>query len=233
MEEASQPLSPGSFSYRWLVDLKPSMESQGNSLRASLDVSDEGSFIEMDLRSTSSRRFRISKTKSNSQDFRFNFPVPESTDSPAPADELFVEGFVLPLFDDPSDMKTYECSDSRPEPYSTKHVVSEGKSKAKPVSSSCRMQKRRCPVSRLFFCKYFNFLRPVCRLFIRGGSKRAQSTKHSVYPSDDSQKTSCTYSIDERHYSSVDSESSIFEAVLHCKRSNGRQFESSFYFGFF
>ncbi|KAK4777300.1 hypothetical protein SAY87_017487 [Trapa incisa] len=217
MEGTSQSLSLESFSYRWLVDLKPSTGSRGNSLRASFDVSDEGSFIEMDPGSTSSRRFMVIKMKSNSQDFRFNFPMPEALDSLAPADELFAEGFVLPLFADPSDMKTHEYSDLKPEHFSTKHAVRGAGSK--PKAKCSRKQKRRWPVSTRLFCKYLGFLRPVYRLIVRGDARRAPPTKNSVYPSHDSPKTSCS---DEWRYSSVDSESSIYEAVLHCKRSIGR-----------
>ncbi|PKI52104.1 probable membrane-associated kinase regulator 6 [Punica granatum] len=219
MEDVSQLLSLESFSYRWLVDQKTSKESRGNSLRASLDVSDEGSFIEMDPRSPPSKRF-IGRIKSNSLDFKFDFPVLQSPASLVPADKLFAEGFVLPLFADPSSMEAFQCSDLQPELHLTKPVVSG--SKARPVSLSSRRRNRRLSVSRRFFCKYLSFLRPLYLIVIRGGTRKTRATKNSVYPADDSPKTSCAYSVDDWRHSSADSESSIYEAVLHCKRSIGQ-----------
>lgn len=222
MEEASQPLSLESFSYRWLVDWKPSAESQEDPLRASIDVSDEGSFIEMDPRSPASKRFMISRKNSSSLDFKFDFPVLQSPDYLVPADELFAEGFVLPLFMDRSDMKADDYIDLKIKLNSTRApAVSGGKSK--PVSSSLRKRKRRLSASRRFFCKYLNFLRPIYCIIFRRGTRRAQVTRKSVHPADDSPKTSCARSVDDWCYSWVDSESSIYEAVLHCKRSNGMQ----------
>lgn len=225
MEEASQLLSLESFSYRWLVDLKPALESRDDSLRASIDVSDEGSFIEMDPRSPPSKRFVVSRLKSNSLDFKFDFPVSQSPDYLVPADELFAEGFVLPLFMDPSEMKANEYSDSKPKLSSTKpSAVSKGKSK--PVFSSWRKRNRRFSLSKRIFCKYLEFLRPMYCIIFRRGTRRAQATKKSVHPADESPKMSCSCSVNDWRYSSVDSESTIYEAVLHCKRSNGMQFKS-------
>ncbi|KAJ6764871.1 KINASE REGULATOR-LIKE PROTEIN putative-RELATED [Salix koriyanagi] len=105
--EASQPISIESFSYSWLVNLKPSLESLDNSFRASLDASDEASFIEMDPRMPPSKRFFI-----NSQDFKFDFPISQSPLTLVHADELFSNGYVMPLFIDPLKMEAYDVSDS-------------------------------------------------------------------------------------------------------------------------
>ncbi|KAE8678274.1 G-type lectin S-receptor serine/threonine-protein kinase [Hibiscus syriacus] len=72
--EASQQLSIESFSYSWLVNLKPSSDGLDVSLRASLDACDEASsFIEMDPRMPPSNRFFR-----HSQDFMFDFPISQA-----------------------------------------------------------------------------------------------------------------------------------------------------------
>ena len=105
--ETSQPLSIESFSYSWLVNLKPSLDSLDRSLRASLDTCDEASFIEMDPRMPPSRRFFR-----NSQDFKFDLPVSQTPLTLVHADELFSNGYVMPFFVNPLKMETYEVSDS-------------------------------------------------------------------------------------------------------------------------
>ncbi|KDP22197.1 hypothetical protein JCGZ_26028 [Jatropha curcas] len=218
--ETSQPLSIESFSYSWLVNLKPSLESLDNSLRASLDASDEASFIEMDPKMTPSKRFFR-----NSQDFKFDFPISQSPLTVVHADELFSNGYVMPLFVDPLKIESYEVSDSSPAlpPSSnTPKVVSAMQTR----SSSLR----RCrTLSKKIFHKYFDFLRPLYRR-IRGhrSSSRAENTdtkvqvvKSWLYSTESSPRISVAYSVDDWRRS-CDSESSIYEAVLHCKRSIGK-----------
>ncbi|KAH9677494.1 putative membrane-associated kinase regulator 6 [Citrus sinensis] len=159
----SQPLSIESFSYSWLVNLKPSLESLDSSLRASLDACDEASFIEMDPRLPPSKRFIR-----NSQDFKFDFPVSQSPLALVHADELFSNGYVMPLFVDQMKMEAFDAPDS-----------------ALPLPSSLH------------------------------GSKLVVQGKTSP-------RTSVAYSVDDNWRKSCDSDSSIYEAVLHCKRSIGK-----------
>ena len=108
--ETSHPLSIESFSYSWLVNLKPSLESLDGSLRTSLDASDEtSSFIEMDPRMTPSKRFFR-----NSQDFKFDFPISQSPRTLVDADELFSNGYLMPLFVESLKMEAFEASDVIP-----------------------------------------------------------------------------------------------------------------------
>jgi len=99
--ETSHPLLVVSFSYSWLVNLKPS------SLEESLDDDDDeaSSFIEMDPRMSPSRRFFI-----NSQDLKFDFPT--SQHSPlttlVDADQLFSNGYLIPLFVESLNIEPYE-----------------------------------------------------------------------------------------------------------------------------
>ncbi|EXC05932.1 hypothetical protein L484_014200 [Morus notabilis] len=224
--ETSQPLSIESFSYSWLVNLKPSLESLDNSLRTSLDASDEASFIEMDPRMPPSKRFlRIS------QDFKFDFPTSPSPLSLVHADELISNGYLMPLFLDPLKMEAYEASSTT----STQNLPNSSHSPITGVpagNSDCSSLRRCRRLSRRIIQKYLNFLRPLYRK-IRGhnkaGSKaaghvekRVQGGKNRVYSSESaSPRISVAYSADDYWRKSCDSDSSIYEAVLHCKRSIG------------
>jgi len=188
--EASQPLSIESFSYSWLVNLKPSLESLENSCRASLDASDEASFIEMDPRMTPSKRFFR-----NSQDFKFDFPAAEQSPfTLVHADQLFSNGYVMPLFVDPLKMGMEAC-----------YEAPDNSTPSRPSSSHA--PKILAPDDNI---------NPYC-----SSSKRVHKVvKNWVYSSEASPRISVAYSVDDWR-KSCDSESSIYEAVLHCKRSIG------------
>jgi hypothetical protein len=221
--ETSQPLSIESFSYSWLVNLQPSLESLDSSFRASLDASDEASFIEMDPRMPPSKRFFR-----NSQEFKFDFPVSQSPLTLVHADELFSNGYVMPLFVDPLTIEPYEVSDSTAALPTSSHPP-------KTVVSACKPRRcsslRRCrTVSKQIIQKYLDFLRPFYRRF-RGhrSSSRAENIDSKVqvmksweYSAETSPRISVANSVDDCWRRSCDSESSIYEAVLHCKRSNGK-----------
>lgn len=237
METSQQPLSIESFSYSWLVNLKPpSFESLDNSLRTSLDASDEASFIEMDPTMPPSQRFfRISQ-----QDFKF-----DSSQSPLSslvhADELISNGYLLPLsVDDPlKNMESYDDYYDQASDSSTANLPVSSSKEASPTDKStdadCSNSMRRCRrLSKRIFEKYLDFLKPLYKR-IRGGhkanpkaagnhvDKRFHSAKNSrVYSSETaSPRISVAYSAPDDWRRSCDSESSIYEAVLHCKRSIG------------
>ncbi|PON58244.1 putative membrane-associated kinase regulator [Parasponia andersonii] len=222
--ETSQPLSIESFSYSWLVNLKPSLESLDNSLRTSLDASDEASFIEMDPRMPPSKRFFR-----NSQDFKFDFPTSPSPLSLVHADELISNGYLMPLFLDPLKMEVYEASSSSENKPNSLHLPNPGI----PAGNSDFSSLRRCRrLSRRIIQKYLNFLRPLYRR-IRGHNKASSKTAAHVekrvqmgnsrvfYSETASPRISVADSADDCWRTSCDSDSSIYEAVLHCKRSIG------------
>ncbi|XP_042985017.1 probable membrane-associated kinase regulator 6 [Carya illinoinensis] len=224
--EASHPLSIESFSYSWLVNLKPSVDlSLDNSFRSSLDASDEASFIEMDPTMTASKRFFR-----NSQDFKFDFPISQSPLAVVHADELFSDGYLMPLFMDTGKMEAYyEASDhstsALPSAYSHAPKLLVPAAENNPYCSSLRRSCRR--MSKHIFQKYLDFLRPLLR---RLGGNKSRSSKAEVvdkrlknwaYSSRTSPRISVAYPSDHRRRS-CDSESSIYEAVLHCKRSIGK-----------
>ncbi|XP_019465106.1 PREDICTED: probable membrane-associated kinase regulator 6 [Lupinus angustifolius] len=216
--ETSQTLSIESFSYSWLVNLKPSLGSLDSSHRTSLDASDEASFIEMDPRMPPSKRF----FKNHSQDFKFDFPVLQSP--LVDADQLFSNGHIMPHFVESLKIEPYESLDFNPSLASSSHAPKNVSPKG---PTRCPSLKRCRTLSRRIFQKYLNFLRPLCRkLRVHNKSdsnhevvvKRTQSVKNRGCYSESSPRISLAYSEDAWR-KSCDSESSIYEAVLHCKRS--------------
>ncbi|KAJ8773187.1 hypothetical protein K2173_028364 [Erythroxylum novogranatense] len=221
--EASQSLSIESFSYSWLVNLKPSLESLDSSLRASLDASDEASFIEMDPRLPPSERFIFR----NSQDLKFDFPTSQSPRALVHADELFSNGYVMPVFVDPLKGNAYGVSDSESTLPTSVHAPKIVGSGNKLRCSSLRRYKR---LSRQIFQKYMDFLRPLYRKIsghrsrTRAGSmdSNVQVVRNWMCSSETSSRPSVAYPSIDDWRKSCDSESSIHEAVLHCKKSIGK-----------
>ncbi|KAJ4843379.1 hypothetical protein Tsubulata_032685, partial [Turnera subulata] len=217
--ETSQPLSIESFSYSWLVNLKSSLDSLDNSLRASFDASDEASFIEMDPKMPPSKRFFV-----NSQDFKFDFPISQSPLALVHADELFSNGYVVPVFVDPLKMEAYDdhVSSGSSSYSSTPLPASSHAPKAMVAAHKARCSSlRRCrKLSKQIFQKYLDFLRPLCRR-IQGhqrsssraetGDAKVQAKKRWVYSADTSPRISVAYSVDDWRRS-CDSETSIYEA---------------------
>ncbi|KAI3458068.1 hypothetical protein Pfo_014731 [Paulownia fortunei] len=218
METTLQSPSIESFSYSWLANLKPS--SFEDSLIASIDASDhdEASFIEMDPRLPPSKRFiRVSS------DFGFDFPVSDSPLGLVHADELISNGFLVPLFVKDMKMDRFDVEDYYMSTAST------SSSTQKPMHSSSRVRcasLRRCQrLSKRFFQKYLKFLlRPLFYKRRRGhqfesSNMRMSTTRNWEFSAATSPRTSVAYSADDNWRRSCDSESSIYEAVLHCKRT--------------
>ena len=177
--EASQAPSIESFSYSWLINLRPSLESISDSFRAALDSSDEYSFIDMDPKMPPSKRFKKLITN---KDFDFNLPYSEqSTAATVHADELFCNGLLMPLVDL---SKTGSSSDFSPFSDTQKRKVSFGDQKIRCSS----LRRCRSLLSRKMFEKYLYFLCPLlekircCRLSKnkhRAGDNRIWATLHS------------------------------------------------------
>ncbi|XP_027103658.1 probable membrane-associated kinase regulator 6 [Coffea arabica] len=233
--ESSSPasLSIESFSHSWLMNLKPSSFESGldykSSCSTSFDASDEASFIEMDPKMPPSRRFsRVPK------DFSFDF-----RNSPAPLtladaeDLISADGFLMPLFGNRpvimSDEGTHESSSSPAFIVSSLNDKEAVRSSSRVRCSSLRRCKR---LSKRIFQKYMDFLRPLCQKLRghRSGSSRVASVSSSrgcenegknaeFYSPATSPRTSVAWSADNWRRS-CDSESSIYEAVLHCKRTH-------------
>ncbi|KAL0299618.1 UNVERIFIED_CONTAM: putative membrane-associated kinase regulator 6 [Sesamum radiatum] len=218
MEITLQSPSIESFSYSWLANLKPS--SFEDSLIASIDPSDhdEASFIEMDPRLPPSKRFiRVSS------DFGFDFPVSDSPLGLVHADELISNGFLVPLFVKDMKMDRFEVEDD----YHTS-TASTSSSTQKTGRVRCASLRRCQRLSKRFFEKYLKFLlRPLFYRRHRGhqfesGNMRMSTNRNWEFSAATSPRTSLAYSADDNWRRSCDSESSIYEAVLHCKRTQGK-----------
>lgn len=218
--ETSQTLSIESFSYSWLANLKPSLESPGHSFRASLDIYDEALFIEIDPNLSSSNRFiRVSQ--------EFNFPISQAPATLVHADEMISNGLLMPFFVKQLKKDAYDHHGSD----STKTLPCPSFSPEK-LSSGNRIRcssLRKCrKLTKKIFQKYVDFLRPLCQR-VRGRrsgcrvgtfTSRMHGERNWDCSASTSPRVSVAYSADNWRMS-CDSESSIHEAVLHCKRTVG------------
>ncbi|KAJ6672769.1 MEMBRANE-ASSOCIATED KINASE REGULATOR 6-RELATED [Salix viminalis] len=132
------------------------------------------------------------------------------------------------FFIDPLKMEAYDVSDSTSALPAASHAPKTGVSACKPQRCSSLRRCRR--LSKQIVQKYLDFLRPLYRR-IRGHrsssraeniDSKAQVMKNWGYSTETSPRISVAYSVDDFWRRSCDSESSIYEAVLHCKRSNGK-----------
>lgn len=218
--ETSQPLSIESFSYRWLVNTKPSFESFEESLGVSVDGLDKTSlFIEMDPNLPASRRFFR-----GSQDFNFDFPPLDSPVTLVHADELISNGYPLPLFAEQMKMEPYNdvpfSTLSTPVPSHAHKSVGSDRKARRSSFSRCRRSSKR------ILRKCLELVVPVFQKFggqssglkTEADDRRKQEENRFICSASTSPRMSVAYSVDNWRRS-CDYESSIHEAVLHCKRS--------------
>ncbi|KAF5772288.1 hypothetical protein HanRHA438_Chr13g0585961 [Helianthus annuus] len=229
--ETSESLSIESFSYSWLVNRKPSFESPKGSFRDSLDAFDESNFIEMDPKLSASKRFLVFH-----QDFNFDLPTLQPL---VHADELISNGILVPLFLKPLDIGIYDSNSNSRNPASS--ALEKPCSYPRSQSLSFRRYKR---LPKRVIQKYLRLLRLIWLKMRRGRCdtgevKRAENWEFSSalesYGSDNwsrswvfesaqngtlSPRTSEACGVDNWRRS-CDSESSIYEAVLHCKKTIG------------
>ncbi|CAN1264286.1 Probable membrane-associated kinase regulator 6 [Linum perenne] len=225
--QQQRPLSIESFSYSWLVNLKPDDTSSAAAAAAAAadDYEESSSFIEMDPRMPPSKRFFP-----HHQDFNFDFPEQSPPMALVHADELFSDGYLMPFF--------LTSTDSQ---FTKKSEDSTGLGERMRTTRRCSSLRRCGKLSKRMFEKYLDFIR---RRFHGGGrivSRKSRSEMSSKVSATEvvnskigvkrwnsstgevSPRISVAYSIGRR--SSCDSESSIYEAVLHCKRSiHGKYF---------
>ncbi|GMJ14960.1 MEMBRANE-ASSOCIATED KINASE REGULATOR 6 [Hibiscus trionum] len=178
--EIAESISIESFSYSWLVNLTPSLDTSLN---------ETASFIEMDP-----------TFFQNPQDFnKFNFPTSQTPPlTLAHADELFADGYIVPFFANHSTPTRPQASSQRDQ------IPDSGTKRRGRCFRKCRTRTR---LSRKMVLKYLDFLRSLFSR-IRGFKSCSKPEKPSPRANDPWRK-------------SFDSESSIYEAVLHCKQSIG------------
>ncbi|KAJ9681329.1 hypothetical protein PVL29_020288 [Vitis rotundifolia] len=84
------PLAVESFSYSWLINVKPSLDGLGSPLRTSLDISDEAT--------SKGKDYNVVKSQilmDEAQNFNFDVPTSQSSVALIHADEVFSNGFIV------------------------------------------------------------------------------------------------------------------------------------------
>ncbi|ESQ43218.1 hypothetical protein EUTSA_v10014576mg [Eutrema salsugineum] len=223
-QEASMPLVPiDSFSYSWLVNFSSLETSIDDHHQTYEDSSSSSSFIEMDPRLPPSRRFFINKAHESSFKFDNFVSFTDEDHSLVHADELFRDGYVVPYRSKATSAATKE--ESQPLDTTTgKKMETRGVQ-----SKSCRKLRR---VSKWVLLKYLDFLTPLCRRLRRRRSAGSSgsigidsrirvttSSRRRVYSDETTSSPRISVADDYDWRRSCDSESSIYEAVLHCKKS--------------
>ncbi|CAH8357538.1 unnamed protein product [Eruca vesicaria subsp. sativa] len=217
--ETSMPLVPiESFSYSWLVNFPP-LEVSIDDYHQTYEDSCSSSFIEMDPRLPPSKRFFINKAHESSFKFDNIVSFSDEDHSLVHADELIRDGYVVPYVS----IATLAATEEEYEPLDTK---TEKKVETRDIKS------KSWRLSKWVMLKYLDFLTPLCKRLRRcrssrspggiGSDKRIRITTLSrsrVY----SDETTSSPRIADDYYwrRSCDSENSIYEAVLHCKKSFG------------
>ncbi|KAK0583012.1 hypothetical protein LWI29_032369 [Acer saccharum] len=213
--ETLQSLAVESFSYSWLSNVKPSFDSLDESPRASLDSFHEATFADLDYKIVKSQRFQ-----GESQNFNFDIPI---SPSPAPflhADELFSDGLIKPVYVDPSKIETSHTSDPVTVPpvssFSSRNIIA-----AHQVHYHFFRKLRKS--SKRVLKKCFGYIIPFChKVGSSRKSNRVDDIDWRVW--EVKSRSNSPQASPQRHTAySVgdwsDIESSIYEAILHCKRS--------------
>ncbi|KAL9673039.1 hypothetical protein QQ045_029292 [Rhodiola kirilowii] len=207
----SESLSVDSFSQSWLINPEPFDITDSCSIRSSIDEEGLSSFIVMDPRLPASKRFFRDVQNSN-----FHFPDSKSPVPLVHAGDLFHNGRILPRT--ASSLKKEAageddiCSNvsGNMTASTCKDVVTSSK------NYRCPLLKRGRTISINVFHRYLSCLQPfICRRGTR--SKVAENWMAS--PETLPRTSIASYSVDDYWRKSCGSESSIDEAVLHCKRS--------------
>lgn len=209
--ESSQSLAIESFSDSWLTSISSSLESLQEPLRASLDSSHEATAEELE--------YRISKLKislEEVQNFHFDVPSSPCPEAVVDADQLFSKGLIKPVF----------ISQSKTEAYSSLDLVSKMHSSfstsavVPTVHIHCHIFRRWRKAPLRILQKCFRYLRPLCHKI--SGSIQSTSTddidgRAKQIKGQNNLPQASPGTTDWSHI-----ESSIYEAVLHCKRSIGK-----------
>ncbi|KAJ4875738.1 putative membrane-associated kinase regulator 6 [Raphanus sativus] len=222
-QEASMPLVPiDSFSYSWLVNF-PSTEASIDDYHQNYEDSSSSSFIEMDPRLPPSRRFFINKAHESSFKFDNFVSFSEEDHSLVHADELIRDGYVVPYI-------SKATTAGREEEYKSLDTKKEKKIETRDIKN--KSPSRKLSVSKWVLFKYLDFFTPLCKRLRRCRSARSPGdigsdtrirvttlSRSRVYSDETTSSPRISVADDYYWRRSCDSESSIYEAVLHCKKS--------------
>lgn len=205
--ETSSPLAIESFSYSWLSNVQPPLDGIDEPLRTSLDSSPEA----------------ISKELA--QNFNFYIPTSQSSAALLHADELFSDGLIKPVFAGPSKILDASTSDLitvlPSSSFSSRNVI--------PVFQGHYRLLSKWGISfKKNFLKCFGYLRPHYHNIgssrkrssrVDDIDRRGQEVKSWSNSPQASPPPSAKYSVGVGDWHDI--ENSIYEAILHCKRSIG------------
>ncbi|KAL0843916.1 hypothetical protein Bca101_017162 [Brassica carinata] len=222
-QEASMQLVPiESFSYSWLVNF-PSLEASIDDYHQTCE--DSSSFIEMDPRLPPSRRFFINKAHESSFKFDTFVSFADEDHTLVHADEIFCDGYVMPY----RTKATSATTEEEYQPLDTKTEEKKTETRNIQSKSPCRKLRR---VSKIVLLRYLDFLTPLCKRLRRcrsagspGGTgfdarlRLKTLSRSRVYSEETTSSPRISVADDCYWRRSCDSESSIYEAVLHCKKS--------------
>ncbi|XP_027362233.1 probable membrane-associated kinase regulator 6 [Abrus precatorius] len=209
--ETSVPLASDSFSYSWLSNSKSPADTLRESVYSSYgDTSEEFNF------SVKSSDDLLPEC----QNFNFDISIPHSPLLLVPADEIFSDGLLRPMFVDSS--KVEFCN--TPSDSTLNKLVSSFSSRTMEIHHGFLTRWRKSTRRTLVdFFRYVNQLRQKV-----GRSRKSirvddiDKTDWQVKCLSSSQTASpkliTSHPIGDLH----DHENSIYEAVLHCKRSIGK-----------
>ncbi|GAB4861664.1 hypothetical protein Ancab_036916 [Ancistrocladus abbreviatus] len=194
--EASQSLATESFSFSWLVNSNPKIE-----------IPEDSNDLVMDDHTV------LKRSCYETQSFHFNVCVPEqSNDPPVCAEKLFANELIMPV--------SINSSEN-----TTETVGSPFGDRSPSVWSHRFLLKKWQKSSKKILQKYFRFLVPLCpnRTELRRNARvddldsRASEVMSLSSTPAESPRSSTTYYNSRGNLS--DTESSVHEAILYCKRS--------------
>ncbi|KAJ4843627.1 hypothetical protein Tsubulata_049808 [Turnera subulata] len=193
-----------SFSQSWLTSINSSLKDIEEPLRPSFDGSHEVMI--------NTRRIKLKRSSFEAHNFNFDVPVSQSSDVIVHADQLFADGIIKPFFNHSNTNSLDIVPTNRPS-FSLKAFLSAFK-------LHCHFLGR----WKHALQNCLKFARPVCHSE-RGSRKsiKVNDLDRSVWEVGSRSSNSPHVSLRRRiAYSMADCcdvESSIYEAVLHCKRS--------------
>ncbi|KAJ8900568.1 hypothetical protein K2173_025345 [Erythroxylum novogranatense] len=206
MESSSHPLAIESFSNSWLTGTNSSLQTVEGSSGASLASSSE----------SAQKLLRFERSLGDTQSFKFDVPFTKSSTVLVHADQIFSGGLIRPTLAHQS--KTEPSSPINLVPFSKPPSSFSHKPVMPVVDIQGKVQGRWKRRLERILQKCFRNLRPLCLGYRRSRkcvkvddidrrSWEVKSWSNSPpYHSPDS-------------WSDIDFESSIYEAVLHCKKS--------------
>jgi len=202
--ETSLPLASDSFSYSWLSNSNKSPVS----------------YLDDEPHRDSFNSFYGDNTSNNSPNFNFDTCISQSNVVLVHADEIFSDGFLRPFFNDSSNVELF-CNSSEliQTKIDTTFSCRTFSSRNMEIRHGFLTRLRKSTWSTLVqFLRYFKTLRHKMEKSSRKKTKDNDIDKTDWLVKSLSRSSHISSPIGNFH---VDHDNSIYEAVLHCKRSIG------------